>query len=349
MTTTAQNLQLSAIPSAVPLRRLSNGTTIPGIGLGTFGSDKVSGETVAGIVAGAVRGGYRLVDCASCYGNEAQIGHALAQVWGSEIQRQDLFVISKVWNNAHQPRQVAESARRTLADLQLDYLDAYLVHWPFPNHHAPGAAPEARNPDARPYLHDEFMETWDAMEKLVTEGLVRGIGSSNMTIPKLELLLRDATILPVLNEMELHPTFQQGRLFQYCLDHQIQPVGYSPIGSPSRPQRDQAQGDHIDIEIPEIQAVAAAHGVHPAIVCLKWACQRGQIPIPFSTNLSRCLDNLRSVTTDPLTPREMELIQSVERNSRLIKGQVFLWPGSTDWMDLWDIDGTIPGWEGYQC
>jgi diketogulonate reductase-like aldo/keto reductase len=229
VTTATQTTPPAVDPATVPTRRLSNGASIPAIGLGTFGSDRVGGDTVAGVVAGAVRGGYRLVDCASCYGNEAQIGGALAEVLASPgrvgVRREDLFVISKVWNDAHAPRAVAASVRQTLADLRLDHLDAYLVHWPFPNHHPPGVAPDARNPESRPYVHEEFMETWAAMERLVAEGLTRAIGTSNMTIPKLELVLRDAAIAPAVNEMELHPTFQQGRLFQYCLDMGVQPIG----------------------------------------------------------------------------------------------------------------------------
>ena len=105
------------------------------------------------------------------------------------------------------------SCRQSLADLQLDYLDLYLVHWPFPNFHPPHCDVESRSPNARPYIHENFMRTWRKMEELVDLGLVRHIGTSNMTIPKLELLLRDARIKPAVNEMELHPHFQQPELF----------------------------------------------------------------------------------------------------------------------------------------
>ncbi len=163
------------------------------------------------------------------------------------------------------------------------------------------------------------------------------------TIPELELLRRDARIAPQLNEMELHPCFQQPELFRYCLDHGIQPVGYSPLGSPSRPERDRTPEDVVDTEHPVVRAVAEAHGVHPALVCLKWAVARGQVPIPFSVKPAQFTANLRAVAEDPLTPAEMEAMRSVERNSRLIKGQVLLWPGASSWLDLWDVDGTIPG------
>lgn len=335
-------------PGAVPQRTLRSGASMPAIGLGTFGSDRFTGEQIADAVRGALRAGYRMVDCAAVYGNEALIGEVFAEALAEGLPREELFVLSKVWNDQHTPEQVAASVRRTLADLQVDYLDAYLVHWPFPNFHAPFAAPDARNPASRPYVHEEFMATWRAMEQLVDEGLVRHIGTSNMTIPKLELVLHDARIAPAVNEMELHPCFQQGELYQYCVDHGVQPIGFAPIGSPTRPDRDKSAEDVSDIEQPVVRQIAEAHGVHPAVICVKWGAQRGQVPVPFSVVRGEYLGNLRSVVEDPLTPAELEALRSVERNSRLIKGQVFLWPGSGDWLDLWDVDGTIPGWHGYE-
>jgi len=191
------------------------------------------------------------------------------------------------------------------------------------------------------------MRTWHALESLVDEGVVRHLGTSNVTIPKLRLILGDARIRPALNEMELHPTFQQPELFQFCVDHGIQVVGYSPLGSPSRPERDRTESDLVDLESPVVQEIARAHGVHPALVCLKWAVTRGQIPIPFAVKEGQYRANLTAVVDDPLTPSEIEAMRSTERNNRLIKGQVFLWPGAGSWLDLWDVDGTIPGEDGY--
>lgn len=324
-------------------RRLRSGADIPAIGMGTFGSDRYSAAEVAEAVRGAISVGYRLIDCAAVYGNEAEIGEVLSEV----EDRSSLFVMSKVWNDAHHPADAVASVHRSLTDLRLDYLDAVFVHWPFPNHHAPFADTEARDPDARPYSHDAYMSLWRALEGLVDEGLVRHLGTSNVTIPKLRLVLRDARIPPALNEMELHPCFQQPELFRYCLENEIQPVGYSPLGSPSRPERDRTEDDLADIDQPVVRRIAEAHGVHPAAICLKWAAARGQIPIPFSRKPEQLLSNLTAVSADPLTPPELEAMKSVERNSRLIRGQVFLWQGADSWLDLWDVDGTIPGWQGY--
>ena len=170
---------------------------------------------------------------------------------------------------------------------------------------------------------------------------MRHIGTSNMTIPKLELLLQEARIQPAANEMELHPHFQQPELFDYVRRHGIEPIGYSPIGSPARPDRDRTPEDSVDIEDPVVVEIARRHGVHPAVICVKWAVQRGQTPIPFSTNRRNYLANLQGVVSDPLSAAEMQAIAALDRNCRLIKGQVFLWRPGQDWRDLWDEAGVI--------
>ena len=330
-------------PRLVPKRTLNNGEQIPCIGMGTFGSDHVSPEEVSAAVAGAIRCGYRLFDCASVYGNEDQIGPVLEDAMREGVvSREDLFIVSKVWNDMHGKGDVLLSCAQTLKDLRLDYLDAYFVHWPFANYHAPGCDGDSRNPDSKPFRVEDFMATWHQMERLHDMGLVRSLGMSNMTIPKLEAVLPLCRVKPALIEMELHPSFQQPELFAYCVEHGIQPVGFCPIGSPNRPERDTTPQDKCDTKMPQLVAIAQTHGISPASVCLKWAVQRGQIPIPLSINPDHYLSNLRCVTEDPLTDAEMAVLKTLDdKDNRLIKGQVFLWPGATDWRDLWDIDGKI--------
>jgi alcohol dehydrogenase (NADP+) len=325
-------------PRTVPAVRLSNGSIIPMIGLGTFGSDYVTSQEVAETVERALAAGYRHIDCASVYGNEKQIGQVLKKVLsGGLIAREELWITSKVWNDMH--GRVVESCRRSLDDLCIDYLDLYLVHWPFPNFHPPKCDVSSRSPDAKPYLHEAYMKTWRQMEQLVETGLVKNIGTSNMTIPKLKLLLRDAKIKPAINEMELHPHFQQPELFQFCVDNGIQPVGYCPMGSPGRPDRDRTPDDTVDMEDPVIVEIAKKHGIHPAAVCIKWAIQRGQIPIPFSVNHYR--ENLAAAVSAPLSESDMSRIAAIDKNCRLIKGQVFLWKDNQTWQALWDLNGQI--------
>ncbi|MGI6018278.1 MAG: aldo/keto reductase [Marvinbryantia sp.] len=319
----------------VPKRMLFTGEEIPAVGLGTFGSDKYNAEQVSEAVYGAIKYGYRLIDCAAVYQNEKNIGEVLKKVFQDKIvSREELFITSKVWNDRH--REVGVACRQSLADLGLSKIDLYFVHWPFPNYHAPGCDGDSRNPDSKPFSVEEFMDTWRQCEKLVDEGLVRYIGMSNMTVKKLEQVLPLCRIQPAALEMECHPSFQQQELFEYAVAHKIVPVGFCPIGSPSRPERDRTAEDIADIEMEVITEIAEAHKVHPAVICLKWAVQRGMIPIPFSVKEPQYISNLRCATEDPLTEEEMERIRKADRNCRLIKGQVFLWPGANDWKELWD-------------
>lgn len=317
-----------------PTRKLCTGAEIPCIGLGTFGSDKYGSDIIAEAVYGAVKNGYRLIDCAEVYGNEAEIGRSIARLLDEGVvAREELFITSKVWNDHHQ--QVREACENSLKNLQLDYVDLYFIHWPFPNYHAPGCDGDARNPDSKPFSAEEYISVYRQCEALYREGKIKAIGMSNMTISKLEAVLPHLEIAPAALELELHPAFQQPELMDYTLAHNIQPVGFCPLGSPSRPERDRTSEDIAAMTLPEIVEIAQRHGVHPAAICLKWAHQRGAVPIPFSVKPPQYAANLEAVCTDPLTDEEMQTITAADKNCRLIKGQVFLWQGASDWRELW--------------
>ena len=325
-------------PAIVPKVTLPSGEEVPCMGMGTFGSDRVSAEDVSAAVAGAIRSGYRMFDCAACYGNEHQIGEVFKTAFDEGVvERKDLFIMTKVWNDMH--RKVEEACTKSIQDLQCDYVDLYFIHWPFPNYHAPFCDVDSRNPDSRPFSVEEFMDTYRQCEELVEKGKIRYIGISNMTIPKLEAVLPLMKIKPAACELELHPCFQQQEQYDYLVAHNIQPVGYMPLGSPRRPERDICPEDVADMHTPEMQEIAKAHGVHPALIALKWAHQRGEISIPFSVH--NYASNLKCVTEDPLTEEEMAKIATLEKGNRLVKGQVFLWEGAKDWHDLWDEEGFI--------
>lgn len=214
---------------SVPHFTLNNGDTIPCLGMGTFGSDRVSPEEVAGAVAGGLREGYRLFDCAACYGNEDQIGKVFRAAFDEGIvERKDLYIMTKVWNDMH--RDVAASCKKSIADLQCDYIDMLFIHWPFPNYHAPFCDVDSRNPDSKPFSVAEFLDTYRQIEELVDQGLVRHIGISNMTIPKLNAVLDKLRIKPAACESELHPCFQQVELVDYLVAHDILPIAYMPLG-----------------------------------------------------------------------------------------------------------------------
>ncbi|MDR1174983.1 MAG: aldo/keto reductase [Treponema sp.] len=326
-------------PKKVPHVRLASGEEVPCMGMGTFGSDKYPPDEVSAAVAGAIRYGYRFFDCASVYGNEDLIGKVFEEAFSSGIvKREELFITSKLWNNMHGKGDVLLSLAKSLRDLRLESIDLYFIHWPFPNYHAPGVSGDARDPDSVPFSTERFMATWAQMERIADMGLARYIGMSNMTIPKLEAVLPLCRIKPAFIEMEQHPSFQQPELFEYCRGKGIVVIGYCPLGSPNRPERDKAPGDVVDMDLPEVKAIAQVRGIHPAQVCLKWAVQRGSIPIPFSVHEKNYQANLSCVMHDPLSEKEMEEMKKAERNCRLVKGQVFLWAGASGWEDLWDLD-----------
>ena len=322
-------------PDLVPKRKLNTGAEMPAIGLGTYGSGHVMHEKVAEAVLGAARVGYRHFDCASVYGNEDLIGNSFKQIQADGIRREELWVTSKVWNDMHGKTNVVTACKKTLQDLQLDYLDLYLVHWPFPNCPSQQSDGSWGSQGARPYIHEDYMDTWAGMEALVEMGLVKAIGISNVTLSKLEKILKDAHIRPAANQIEMHPHFQQPELYDFMCKNDMVTIGYSPVGSPARPERDRTPEDTTPTDDPVMIRIAREHGIHPATLCAKWAEQRGQVPIPFSTNPKNFLANLESVTTPPLTEAEMNEIAGIDKNCRLVKGQVFLWEGAKGWEDLW--------------
>jgi len=213
-----------------------------------------------------------------------------------------------------------------------------MIHWPVPNTHPPGCTVDSLDPTAIPFSIDVYIKVWRQMEDLVKKGLVKHIAVSNMTVKKMKALLKVCKIKPVANEFEMHPCFPQEALKNYCIKNDIVPIGYCPVGSPNRPARDRTDEDLVDIDEPVIKRIAERLGIHPATVCVKWAAQRGTIPIPMSANQRNILANLDSICSEPLTAKEMKEIKGCDKGAkgRLIKGQVFMWVGSKGWPDLWD-------------
>jgi alcohol dehydrogenase (NADP+) len=333
--------------SLIPKYKLNDGSVMPCIGYGTFGSDHTGPKEVAESVKTAVSIGYRQLDCAKAYGNEKEIGAALSGILASNlVDREELHVTSKIWNDRHKEGEVLISCAETLRDLRLTYLDLYLVHWPFPNYHSPGCDANERDPNARPFNADRYLMVWNQMERLVDLGLVKSIGVSNMTIPKFESVWHHMRIKPAVNEIELHPHLQQTDLLAYMREKNILAIAHTPLGSPNRPSRDRTDDDTNLLDDPVIIKVAKAHNIHPVTVCIKWAVQRGTIPVPFSTSRIHLLGNLRCCTEDPLTGEEMDVINGITTVNRFIKGTVLLWRGAPDWRCLWDLNGKIDssGW-----
>lgn len=338
-------------PESVAKAQLPGGAVMPMAAFGTFHSDWAQ-DYMKDATLEAIRLGWRHIDTARAYENEEVVGEAIRQAVreGHISSPADLFITGKLWNGHMAPKDVAPAMDATLAALGVDQIDMYLNHWPWPNVHTPGCAADHRNPDAVPYIHEGFMETWGEIVKLKQAGKAVDIGTSNHTQATMELLLRDVdeASRPVVNQMEMHPLFQQTELRRFLASNGVVCTGYMSLGSPKRPGRDTFKEHRADMMDPTILEIAEELGVSPARVCLNWAYQRENKSggfVAMATRSDWILENLTAATGDLLTPEQMRRISGdgtpenpgIDANNRLIWGQVFLWPEADgDWRVLWN-------------
>lgn len=311
--------------------RFRNGDTLPALGLGTWKS--APGE-VGAAVETAIRIGYRHIDCAAIYGNEAEVGAAIAGcIADGVVTRDDLWITSKLWNNRHRAKDVPRGIDKTLGDLGLEALDLYLIHWPVAL--GPKVGRPEKPEDFLPLEKVPLMETWEAMEKLVDAGKARHIGVSNYSLPKLEAHL-EARIVPEMNQVELHPYLQQSELVAFGQSHGIHMTGYSPLGSADRPDGMKAADEPVLLADPEIARIANEVGATPAQVLLAWGLQRGTSVIPKSVNKDRMAQNLAAAEIE-LPASAMTAIAAIDRHRRYITGKFWEMPGGPYTVaDLWD-------------
>lgn len=296
-----------------------NSDAIDAIGLGTWKSEP--GE-VGQAVEAALEAGYRHIDCAAIYRNEAEIGEALAKVFArGTIRREDVHITSKLWNTAHLPEDVVPALNKTLSDLKLDYLDLYLIHWPVA--FRPGLEGFPRSESD--YLTPEqapMIETWKAMLDARDQGLIRHAGVSNFSARKLDALAAGGSELPEMNQVELHPYLQQQELLAYCREHDILVTAYSPLGSSDRPDAMKGDDEPSLLENEVIGEIAESHSATPAQILIAWAVARDTIVIPKSTNPERIRQNLDSAKIE-LSDMDMERIESLDIHYRYIGGNTF--------------------------
>ncbi len=285
---------------------------------------KIEPEHTAEIVEQAVECGYRHFDSACDYGNEAEAGEGLRRVLAAgAARREDLWVTSKLWNNYHRGEHVRPALERTLADLQLDYLDLYLIHFPvslrfvpFETRYPPGWTddPDAEVPRLRPDPVP-IQETWEAMQELVRAGLVREIGVCNFGVSLLRDLQSYAEIQPSVLQVELHPYLTQEKLLRFCRESDIAVTAFSPLGAQSYFQLNMAEAGEAVLEQPQIREIAARHQRTPAQVVLRWGIQRGTAIVPKTSNPARLQENLNLFDFE-LSAEEMATISGLNRNRR---------------------------------
>lgn len=351
-------------PAAVRELKLADGGGMPAAAFGTFHSDWAQ-DYMKDATVEAIRLGWRHLDTARAYANEAVVGEAIREAIsrGYIASAEELFITGKLWNGHMQPSDVAPALDHTLRALGVEKIDLYLNHWPWPNVHTPGCGTEHRNPDAVPYIHESFMRTWDELVKQKKAGKIIHLGTSNHTRTIMHLLLRDVVRedRPVVNQMEMHPLFQQTELLRYFASEGIACTGYMSLGSPNRPSRDRFPEQLADMEYPAIRQIAREAGMSPARVCLAWANQReGKSAgyVAMATRSDWILDNLLAATGDDLSQEQMLRISGdgsednpgINKNNRLILGQVFLWPeADEDWRVLWNDSQVFETPDSYQA
>lgn len=290
------------------------------VGLGLW---KIEKEKTAQTIVSAVESGYRHFDSACDYGNEQEAGNGLQQVMNQGTRRDDLWITSKLWNTYHRAEHVRPALLKTLKDLQLDYLDLYHMHFPislkyvdFDLRYPPEWLYDPDIDQPRMELDSvPLLETWQAMEALVEQGLVHNIGVCNFGTALLRDLLASAKIRPSVLQIELHPYLCQNNLLQYCTEEKIAVTGFSPLGAQSYFQLNMAQTGDAVIEQPSISEIAKTHNRTPAQIVLRWGIQRGVSIVPKSSHSDRLKENI-ALFDFKLSDSEMEIISSLDCHRR---------------------------------
>ena len=291
--------------------KFRNNDEMPILGLGTFRSEP---NEVYNAVLSAIKIGYRHIDCAAAYGNEKEVGNAIAEaIKQGLVTREDLWVTSKLWNASHGEENVVPALNQTLGDLQLDYLDLYLIHWPVAL--KKGTEMPEKASDFVPLSEVQLTSTWKGMEAALEQGLTKHIGVSNFNENQLKEIIETAVHQPEMNQVEMHPFLQQEALQSFCVQNDILLTAYAPLGS----LVDENSTLRL-LENDTIKNIAKARHMSPAQVALAYTMQRGIAVIPKSINEERLLQNLETLN-HTLTEEDMALLKDLDKGHRFIDGK----------------------------
>ena len=308
-----------------------NGDKMPLLGLGTWKSEP---GKVFEAVKTAIRVGYRHIDCAPVYGNEKEVGNAIKEcIREGIVEREELWITSKLWNDSHRKEDVIPALKNTLQDLSLDYLNLFLIHWPVALKKGVFLATSAD--DLLSLEEIPLEETWQGMEEVMDNGLVQHIGVSNFGRENLSKLIKASKIKPEMNQVEAHPYFQQNDLLEFCKANGVHLTGYAPLGSSDRPGILKGDNEPILLEDEVILSIAKSKNATPAQVLISWSLHRGVSVIPKSTNEQRIKENFEARDIK-LNPEEMEMISNLEKNRRYLSGDFWVFEnGPYQLEDIW--------------
>ena len=295
--------------------KFKNNDEMPALGLGTW---KSSPEEVYNAVKTAIKAGYRHIDCAPIYGNEEAVGQALTDcIAEGVVSRASMWITSKLWNDSHARADVIPALRKTLSDLQTDYLDLFLIHWPVA---LKKDIPALRSAEDMISLDEmPLSETWQGMEEAVDSGLARHIGVSNFGKKNLAHIIANSRIRPEMNQVELHPYLQQEALLSFCKANGIFLTAYAPLGSPDRVEALKAKNEPKLLENSIIGDIARAKNATPGQILISWALHRGVSAIPKSVNPERIVQNFQAEQIR-LSDDDMKAIAALEKHMRYVSG-----------------------------
>ncbi len=294
-----------------------NGDQLPLVGLGTWKSKP--GE-VRKAVYWAIEAGYRHLDCAAIYQNEKEVGQGvLDAVADGLVKRKDLFITSKLWNSSHRKQDVEQALEKTLSDLKLDYLDLYLIHWPIA--FKPGVGYAHHREEFYTYNDVPLAQTWQGMQELKAQELVRHIGVSNFNRGKLQELMALEGEKPEMNQIEMHPFLPQQGLVDFCIENGILLTAYSPLGTgDSRAERH--SNDPKLLTNPVVALIADKHKASTAQVLIAWSIARNIAVVPKSVNHGRIIENF-GATGIALDEHDMMTLRDIGVSHRFIDGSLF--------------------------